>query len=204
MQELCNTDRGHHWSALQKRHYGCDDVSNHLPHDCLLNPLFRRRSKKTSKLRVTGLCEGNPPVTGEFPAQRASNAENVSIWWRHHAVHLVHMVPLRWGASDVRRQAYVDRCPGAQQTPSHRQPTYWLHYDSSVVWIISRDTDINKQCPKEFGRSVTHWFLCNCHVNSPPPPQCRIYASVNRVSICSDNGLSPIRRPAITWTNATL
>ena len=41
-------------------------------------------SKKTSKLHVTGLCEGNPPVTGEFPAQRASNAENVSIWWRHH------------------------------------------------------------------------------------------------------------------------
>ena len=41
--------------------------------------------KETSKLRVTGLCEGNSPVTGEFPAQRASNAENVSIWWRHHA-----------------------------------------------------------------------------------------------------------------------
>ena len=43
----------------------------------------RRRSKRTSKLRVTGLCEGNSPVTGEFPAQRASNAENVSIWWSH-------------------------------------------------------------------------------------------------------------------------
>ena len=42
--------------------------------------------KKPSKLRVIGLCEGNSPVTGEFPAQRASNAENVSIWWRHHAV----------------------------------------------------------------------------------------------------------------------
>ena len=42
------------------------------------------RSKKTSKLRVTGLCEGNSPVTGEFPAQRASYADNVSIWWRHH------------------------------------------------------------------------------------------------------------------------
>ena len=41
-------------------------------------------SKKTSKLRITGLCEGNLPVTGEFPAQRASNVENVSIWWRHH------------------------------------------------------------------------------------------------------------------------
>ena len=36
------------------------------------------------KLHVTGLCVGNSPVTGEFPAQRASNAENVSIWWRHH------------------------------------------------------------------------------------------------------------------------
>ena len=42
-------------------------------------------AKKISKLRVTGLCEGNSPVTGEFPAQSASNAENVSIWWRHHA-----------------------------------------------------------------------------------------------------------------------
>ena len=61
-----------------------DGVSNHQPHDCLLNRLFRRRSKKTSKLCVTGLCAGNSPLTGEFPAQRVSNAENVSIWWRHH------------------------------------------------------------------------------------------------------------------------
>ena len=45
-----------------------------------------RRSKKTSKLRVTGLCEGNSPVAGEFPAQRASNAENVVIWCRHHVI----------------------------------------------------------------------------------------------------------------------
>ena len=52
--------------------------------DCLLNCLFRLRSKKISKLRVTGLCTGNSPITGEFPAQRASNAENVFIWWRHH------------------------------------------------------------------------------------------------------------------------
>ena len=49
----------------------------------LLNRLFRRRSKKASKLRVTGLCEGNSPVTSEFPTQMASNAENVSIWRRH-------------------------------------------------------------------------------------------------------------------------
>ena len=59
-------------------------VSNHQPHRCLRNRLFRRRSKKPSKLRVTGLCAGNSPVTGEFPAQMASNAKNVSIRWRHH------------------------------------------------------------------------------------------------------------------------
>ena len=67
------------------RHNERDSVSNHQPNDCLLNHSFMCKSKKTPKLRVTGLCVGNSPVTGEFPAQRASNAENVSIWWRHHA-----------------------------------------------------------------------------------------------------------------------
>ena len=75
--------------ALQWRHNGRDSVSNHQPHDCLLNRLFRRRSKKTSKLRVTGLCAGNSPGTGEFPAQMARNAENVSIWWRHYGLSLL-------------------------------------------------------------------------------------------------------------------
>ena len=59
----------------QWRDNECDGVSNHQPHNCLLSRLLRHRSKKASKLRVTGLCEGNSPVAGEFPAQRASNAE---------------------------------------------------------------------------------------------------------------------------------
>ena len=71
--------------TLQWRHNGHDSVSNHQPHNCLLNRLFRRRSKKISKVCVTGLCAGNSLETGEFPAQMASNTENVSIWWRHHA-----------------------------------------------------------------------------------------------------------------------
>ena len=70
--------------SLQWRHNERDGVSNPQSHDCLLNGLFRHRSKKTWKLRVTGLCAGNSLVTGEFPAQKASSAENVSIWWRHH------------------------------------------------------------------------------------------------------------------------
>ena len=59
--------------------------------------LFRCKSKKTSKLRVTGLCAVNSPITGEFPAQRASYAENVSIWWRHPDIayrNLSHLKPL--------------------------------------------------------------------------------------------------------------
>ena len=61
--------------ASQWHHNGLHGVSNHQPHHCLLNRLFRHRWKNTSKIHVTGLCEGNSPVTGEFPAQMASNAD---------------------------------------------------------------------------------------------------------------------------------
>ena len=74
--------------TLQWRFNERDGISNHLYLDYLLNHLFRCRSKKTLKLSVIGLCERNSPVTDEFPAQKSSNAENVSIWWRHHdAIH---------------------------------------------------------------------------------------------------------------------
>ena len=52
---------------------GRECVSNHQPHDCLLNRLFRRRLiKKTSKLRVSGLCVGNSPVNSphKWPVTR--------------------------------------------------------------------------------------------------------------------------------------
>ena len=57
------------------RHNERDSVSNQRRLDYLLNRLYMRITRKTSKLRVTGLCEGNPPVTGRFPSQRASNVE---------------------------------------------------------------------------------------------------------------------------------
>ena len=63
--------------SLQWRRNGRDSVSNHQPHDCFLNRSIRRRSKKTSNA-------GNSLGTGEFPAQMANKAENVSILWRHH------------------------------------------------------------------------------------------------------------------------
>ena len=57
---------------LQWRHNELNGASDHRRLYRLFNCWFRRRSIKTSK------------VTGEFPAQRGSNTENVSIWWRHH------------------------------------------------------------------------------------------------------------------------
>ena len=61
--------------TLHWRHNERNGVSNHRRLDCLLSLLFRRRSKKTSKPRVTALCEGNPPVTAGFPSQRSITAE---------------------------------------------------------------------------------------------------------------------------------
>ena len=83
--------------SLHWRHNDHGGVSHHQPRGCLLNCIFRGKWKKTSKLCVTGLWAGNSPGTGEFPTQRASNAENVPIWWHHHVDH--HYWP--WGAMRV-------------------------------------------------------------------------------------------------------
>ena len=117
-------ERSTHWSlvthicvTLQWRHNGRDSVSNHQPYHCIVYCLFRRRSEKTSKLRVTGLCAGNSPVTGEFPAQMASYAENASIWWRHHEW----TGPLFFHAMTFRLAE-----------PSHYLIPYWL----IVIWTL--------------------------------------------------------------------
>ena len=68
------------WETLQWRHNGHDSVSNHQPHDCLLNRYSgtdQRKHQSSASLAFEFFSPG-------FPAQRASNAENVSIWWRHH------------------------------------------------------------------------------------------------------------------------
>ena len=41
-------------------------------------------------------CEGYSLGTGEFPAQKASNAENASIWWYHHVQDFLCIARQRW------------------------------------------------------------------------------------------------------------
>ena len=64
---LNNFTKGYTFDALQWRHNERHGVSNRRCLDCLLNRFFRCISKRTSNLRVTGPCEGNPPATGCSP-----------------------------------------------------------------------------------------------------------------------------------------
>ena len=114
--------------SLQWRRTEYDGVSNYRRIGGLLNRMFR--SKKISKSRVTGLWEGNPPVTGGFPSQGASNAERISIWWRHH------VCAVTWYASpDIMRGVnarnnYLIWFPAVDS----------LRY---VWWTISRDNNVS-------------------------------------------------------------
>ena len=85
--------------------------------------VYSSKQQKHQNFALLALCEGNPPVTGEFPQQMASNAESVSMWWRHgglfqsgHACPLVREFWHTWGqtqlASKVFPMAVVGRSPG--------------------------------------------------------------------------------------------
>ena len=134
--------------VLQWRHYEHDGVSNHQPHDCLLKRFFRRRSKKTSKLRVTGLCEGNSPVTGEFPAQMASNAENVFIWWRHHDRARL------WPSQEL--QMTWQRCWAISR---HRAD--WSYRDFIEVSLVVNDFKDISQIRRQFSK----WPIRPCEIS---------------------------------------
>ena len=82
-------------NTLQWRQNERDGVSNLRSHDCLPKRLFRCRSKKTSKLRVTGLCVGNSPVTGELSAQMASDSDYMFPGRTHFAIDFVRLFPIR-------------------------------------------------------------------------------------------------------------
>ena len=92
-------------TSLQRRHNKSDSVSNPRLLDCWPNRLFRCRSKKTSKLCVIGLCEGNPPVTGNSIESHSmvDLQWNILYWkskWNLHAVCWC-AVGCEWGTTSV-------------------------------------------------------------------------------------------------------
>ena len=123
----------HRFDSLQWSHNGCDGVSNHQPHDCLFNRIFRCWSKKTSNLLVTGLCAGNSPVTREFPHKGAVTRKMFSIWWRHHVEqYLV-------GALSV----FSCRCIPARDTIS----------DTQIV-TLSDSNELTGKCNRSTNKSI--------------------------------------------------
>ena len=84
----CQTDTAMLKTSSKHHHY-CDVImsamANQKPASRLFTQTFiQTQIKENIKApRHWPLC-GNSPGTGEFSAQMASYAENVSIWWRHH------------------------------------------------------------------------------------------------------------------------
>ena len=151
--------------TLKWRHNGRDGVSNHQLHDCLYNRLFRRRSKKTSKFRITGLCAGNSPVTGEFPAQNASNAEKVSIWLRHHITHMFQVTFLALGQlrlylSVPMNEERNDSVCGLSQwetTLHYNVVSYWL--SPYTDWFLSGDVIYRYPILKWMDIKLAGWLI---------------------------------------------
>ena len=194
-------------AALRWRHNGRDSVSNHQPHDCLLKRLFRRRSKKTSKLRVTGLCAANSPATGELPAQMASNAENVSIWWRHHGAPVMSALPrsvkpldaifpfeVLWYCLDLKLCSFLQICPFASHRLAHGPQTCPWAKNLAPVWSRHCGTHISKTTRQiytihsymELSRPVIvqrHINLSICAMGLPMG-QKRVKSGTTGVQIC--------------------
>ena len=154
----------------QWRHNLRDGVSNHLRLDCSLGR-FQAQMKKISKHRATGLCEGNSPVTGEFLAQRASNAGNVSIWWRHQGRCRRHR---RHPALSLPMPVFHDPISMSLLQPSlqnlgHRwinTPHRKLQYIYVFVQVQPRDTSsYASQCPtiKTMHTTITCISACSSY-----------------------------------------
>ena len=151
---MCMINRPDQYVPSQWRHNWRDGVSNHQPHHCLLNRLFRHRSKKTSKSRLTGLCARNSPVTDEYPAQMANYAENVSIWWRHHGYDYP-IISLNVNVSITFIFLYMTPCFPSSLHKYIQQLTF--HHCEIIYW---QRMNINSNPPKYWILSV-YFFPCH-------------------------------------------
>ena len=119
---------------LRWRHNGRDGVSNHQTHYYSLNCLFRRRWTKISQLRVTGLCAGDSPVTGEFPSQMTGNAENAFSWRRHHVQALDINYEMEMTITTVMYPVYQGGCYLLQ----HRQNQFVIDILNRTLWYFNK------------------------------------------------------------------
>ena len=114
-------------------------------------PFIRAQIKENIKARVTCLCAWNSPVTGEFPAQIASNAETVSIWRRHHGLS-VPMLKWKWFREKIKLMEEVDYAiTDNVETTSHQLPRNGPSYRRRVLHEQTRGW-------------TTWWHLCGVSI----------------------------------------
>ena len=104
-----------------------------------------QRSKKTSKFHVTGLPGGNPPLTGGFPSQRASNMENVSIWWRRDGSKLL---PLQGPVLPLRHDAVARVLANGSAA--------FFESCTTIGW-----KDLYTDAPTKLWTFCRHWYFSN-------------------------------------------
>ena len=146
---------------LQWRHNGRFDVSNHRRLDCLLNHLFGRGSKKTPKLRATGLCEWNPRVTGGFPQKGYVTQETFSFDVSLHCC---------WGACHIKRSDnFSPSLPDSRpydKTHKAFTTTIWAPFKYPMRRLIARCRKVSKarnrvlKCPHRFAIWLAHRQQC--------------------------------------------
>ena len=146
--------------ALLWRHNGRDGVLNHQPQHCLLDRLFscstycvQRFSSKTALYYVVILLwfvVYFNSETDEFPAQMASNAENVSIWWRHHGPTILRGMSIKRNGSYRGQIKYINDSKLCHYwfiwwlvAPVFQSLTTWMIkwsvFQSLITWIINMD-----------------------------------------------------------------
>ena len=111
--------------------------------------------------------------TGEFPAQMASNAENVSIWWRHHARPLrqsndmQHDVVSQPLTLNVRGASYLGLTRSISRllmlwlltSPGHQQPWYWLCRIGRFLSYLRKDFNYLRRINVEKDTKGKYMFM---------------------------------------------
>ena len=157
-----------HAMSLQWRHNERDGVSNHQPRDCLLDYLFGRRSKKTSKLRVTGICVGNSLVTGK------NSPHKRPVTWKMFPFDDVIMYFCRVMVLSEGKIAEFD-------TPSNL-----LNDEDSIFRSMCYDKDYLVRVNNGNGWNMSPWrpsweLLCWCRI------VCQVIATHLKIGTCSWN-----------------
>ena len=128
-----------------------------------VNCLFRRRSKKTSKLRITSLCAGNSPVTGDFSAQGPVTRK------------IFHLMTSSWTGVDAILHKVINMMlrffyePG-KKVPNHIKPTDW--YVNNFLTFLVLKLEYTART-----RSIS-WLLMTWLLVSPGHQQLRFWLTI--------------------------